>query len=112
MNPGYKKNYKNRLRLIFVAVVGLVFLLGWVVQLLWNWLLPEILGVKSISYWQAFGILILSKILFGSFHGSGRGKGRFKDKFNQEMSQMTDDDKVRFREEWRKRFGDGCKFDR
>jgi hypothetical protein len=35
---------------------------------LWNCLLPEILGVKSITFWQAMGILILSKILFGGFH--------------------------------------------
>jgi hypothetical protein len=43
------------------------FLFGWLVQLLWNWLLPGIFNVKAITYWQAFGIVVLAKILFGGF---------------------------------------------
>ncbi len=45
-----------------------------VVMLLWNSLLPEIFGVKAITYWQAAGVLVLSKILFG---GIGRGHRHF-----------------------------------
>jgi hypothetical protein len=37
------------------------------VMLLWNALLPEIFGIKAIGYWQAAGVLILSRILFGGF---------------------------------------------
>ncbi len=112
MNPRFRHRNRKKLWLAFPIGIGLAFLLVWFVQWLWNMLLPEILGVKSITYWQAFGILILSKILFGGFHGGGRGKDRFKDKCNREMPQMTNDDKERFREEWRKRFGDRCKFGR
>jgi len=61
-----------------VHVVGWVFLgvglavvntlvFGIVVKLLWNWLMPAIFGLGEISYWQAFGIVILSKLLFGAF---------------------------------------------
>ena len=47
------------------AVFALV--LGIVVQWLWNWLMPDIFGLKQISYWQAFGLLFLGKLLFGGF---------------------------------------------
>jgi hypothetical protein len=49
----------------FAVVFALVF--GIVVKLLWNWLMPAIFGLGEISYWQAFGIVILSKLLFGAF---------------------------------------------
>lgn len=50
-----------------VAAVGFAFLLGYGIMLLWNWLMPEIFGLIEISYWQAVGIIILAKILFGGF---------------------------------------------
>lgn len=51
-------------------------LLGIVVQWLWNWLMPDIFGLKQISYWQAFGLLFLGRLLFGSFGHHGRGHHR------------------------------------
>jgi len=54
--------------------IGLAFIFGWVVMLLWNWLMPDIFGLKRLTYWQAWGLLILSHILFKSF-GSGHGAG-------------------------------------
>ena len=55
--------------------IGLVFLFGWVVMLLWNWLMPDIFGLKRLTYWQAWGLLVLCHILFKGF-GSGHGSGR------------------------------------
>jgi hypothetical protein len=52
--------------------VGFIFLCGWVVMLLWNWLMPEIFGLKHVTYWQAWGLVILSHLLFKNF-GSGHG---------------------------------------
>lgn len=47
-----------------------------VVMYLWNWLLPAIFSsVASISLWQAAGLLVLSRILFGGFRGHGRWHG-------------------------------------
>jgi hypothetical protein len=61
------------IRLIGLGFAGVVFaglfalVLGVVVQWLWNWLMPDIFGLHPISYWQAFGLLFLSKLLFGGF---------------------------------------------
>jgi len=51
--------------------IGLMFLFGLVVMALWNWLMPEIFGLKTLTYWQAWGVLALSCILFGKIGGSG-----------------------------------------
>ena len=59
---------------------GLLFLFGWVVMLLWNWLMPEIFGLKTLTYWQAWGVLALSCILFGRIGGGGGGKGSRSDR--------------------------------
>ena len=57
---------------IAVAIGFVLFILlgGLVVQWLWNWLLPDIFGVRQITVGQAVGLLALCRILFGSF---GRG---------------------------------------
>ena len=51
--------------------IGLLYLFGLVVMALWNWLMPEIFGLKTLTYWQAWGVLALSCILFGKIGGSG-----------------------------------------
>ncbi len=38
-----------------------------IVMLLWNWLMPVLFGLSAINYWQALGIFILARILFGGF---------------------------------------------
>ncbi|MCH5688999.1 hypothetical protein LWM68_34950 [Niabella sp. W65] len=58
--------------LMVLCGIAAVFLFSAIVMLLWNAVLPDVLPVKPVSYWQAMGILVLSKILFGGF-GGGRG---------------------------------------
>lgn len=71
---------KAVLVVLFVILgVGLLFLFGWVVMLLWNWLMPEIFGLKTLTYWQSWGVLALSCILFGRIGGGG-GKGSRSDR--------------------------------
>jgi hypothetical protein len=58
---------------------GLLFLFGCIVMLLWNWLMPEIFGLKTLTYWQSWGLLALSCILFGRIGGGG-GKSSSSDR--------------------------------
>jgi hypothetical protein len=48
------------------TVIVLGFLTGLFVELLWNWLVPEIFGLPRSGFWQAWGLLVLSGMLFGS----------------------------------------------
>lgn len=63
------------------AVLGLGLLAfgGWVIMLLWNWLMPEIFGLPVIGYWQTIGLFILSKIFF-SCGGSSSKSGKWEDR--------------------------------
>lgn len=48
----------------------LAFIFGYFVMLLWNWLMPALFGLPVINFWMAFGIIILSRLIFGGFgHG-------------------------------------------
>src|SRR6202051_1980112 len=60
-----------------LAIVGIllfIFIGGEIVLHLWNWLLPPLFGWRQITFWQAIGLLVLCRILFGGLgsHHSGR----------------------------------------
>ncbi|MFT3683066.1 MAG: hypothetical protein QM791_22595 [Ferruginibacter sp.] len=90
----------------FAAAAILVF--GFVLMSLWNAILPAVLGVKTITFVQALGILVLSKILFGGF-GRGGGFARrrmeWKQKMEQKLSSMTPEEREKFKAEWKDRCG-------
>lgn len=54
------------------AVMAVVF--GGAVMLLWNRILPDLLGTRTITFWQSVGLILLARILVGGFH-HGRGHG-------------------------------------
>ena len=95
-------------------VAAFMVLGGFVVMELWNWLMPAIFDLGIIDFWQALGLLILSKIFFGGFGmnrgcggccGSGhRGGHYWKHKFKKKWANMSEEDK----EKWRTKFGDKC----
>ncbi|HOP65338.1 MAG TPA: hypothetical protein PK906_18310, partial [Spirochaetota bacterium] len=48
--------------LFFAAIFAIA------VKLLWNWLMPELFGLTSITFLQAFGLILLARLLVGGFH--------------------------------------------
>ncbi len=59
------------------AATGLALALGFPVMWLWNWLLPALFNVPTITFWQAVGLLILCHLLFkGQVHGHHGRHGR------------------------------------
>ncbi len=78
------------------AVIALLF--GLLVQFLWNWLMPEIFGLPIINYWQAFGLIILAKIFFGSGHGhNSNHKGPMK-RFIKKNKEASTPEKAKYHE--------------
>lgn len=81
-----KQEYANQMEATtkkVLKVIGFVILgsavvigFGFVVKGLWNWLMPELFGLKEINYWQGLGILLLAKILFGSIGGNTSSKSK------------------------------------
>ena len=96
--------------LVFVAVVGVV------VMLLWNWLLPDIFGFAVINYWQALGLFVLARILLGGFGGSrmlGAHAGFHKNPVHEKWQKMTSEERKEFIRKrhgkfHRHHFAEGC----
>jgi hypothetical protein len=83
-----------------LVIFALVFfaVLGFVVMSLWNWLAPALFGWKLIGYWQAVGLIILSRILFGGFAGGRRRAGYRRHRMMERWEQMTPEEREKFRQ--------------
>jgi Ca2+/H+ antiporter, TMEM165/GDT1 family len=100
MNQKYKRKKGFFILFAIVAVVAL----GFVVQGLWNNLLPEILGAKVITYWQAIGLFVLCRILFGSFSFRGKRNGPFSNpEFKGKFMNMSEEERAELKDRWRER---------
>lgn len=93
--------------LAILAMVLFTWIGGKVVMLLWNWLLPALFGWKLITFWQALGLLILCRILFGGFgiRGSSRSdaRRRIRERMAERWEQMTPEEREKYRRSWRGR---------
>lgn len=106
----HKKRKVKKIFKVF-AIAILFFLVIGLLQFLWNHLMPEIFGLKSISYWQALGLFVLSKLLFGRGFGKpGPGFRRRMRPHDMENPNLSEEERERFREEWKKRFNSRCGF--
>ncbi len=77
--------------------------IGFVVMSLWNWLVPAVFGLPAITFWQALGLLILSKILFGGFRGRSGYGGTWKRRMKERWEEMTPEEREHFRGSMRHR---------
>ncbi len=94
-----------RMRMLRFAAFALVAgaVLSFVVMSLWNFILPPATGWHPITFWQALGLLILSKILFGGFWRGGRY--RWRRRMMERWDHMTPEEREKFREGMRARCG-------
>jgi hypothetical protein len=100
-----RRNWALKGLKIALFVIVLVAVLGFVVMSLWNSLMPSLFGWHLINFWQAVGILLLSKILFGGFRG---GPGRhmyWRSRMKARWEHMTPEEREKFREGMRGRCG-------
>ncbi|WP_075555875.1 hypothetical protein [Parabacteroides timonensis] len=58
---------KFRGGLAFLFFIGVFALAALAVMFLWNWLIPSIIGWSVINYWQAIGLMALTRLLLGGF---------------------------------------------
>ena len=96
------------------AILGILlfgFIGGEVVKQLWNWLMPPLFGWRQVTFWQALGLLVLCRILFGGLGRHGYGRSNFRRRMAERMDEryatMTPEERERFRQSWRGRCGFG-----
>jgi len=94
-----------------IALFGVLFftvfvpLFGYFVMRLWNWLMPALFGWHLITFWQALGILVLSKILFGGFHGRSGRHVNWRRRMMERWEKMTPEEREKFSHSMRGRCG-------
>jgi len=115
----------TKMLLIFpLAILGMAIFCwigGELVRVLWNWLAPSLFGLRTITFWEALGLLTLCRILFGGFglggggnRNTGRRMGgrigarvgeRVGERMAERWEQMTDEERERCRVGLRDRSG-------
>ena len=101
------KSYRvvKGLKIATFAICALA-LVTFFVMTLWNGLMPAIFAVKAISFWQALGLLALSKLLFGGLRGFPGRNPRWRQRMFERWEQMTPEEREKFRHGIRSRCGD------
>jgi hypothetical protein len=89
------KKYMIRKIPVVIAFAALgMFAFSGLVMLLWNGILPAVLHISAITLWQAAGILLLSRILFGGFKGRRHGFGGHKRRMFMKWQSMTPEERM------------------
>lgn len=108
------KRFRFRMGIGFLFIgLAAITLFSFIVMGLWNSVLVAVLHVSVITFWQALGILALSKILFSGFPG-GRNRGHHRHsefyknpEWRKEMHDkwwsMTPEEKLKFKDNWKER---------
>jgi len=89
------------------ALLGIIlftYLGGELVRYLWNWLLPGLFGWRQITFWQALGLLLLCRILFGGLGVRGSHSSNMRSRMRRRMAerweQMTPEERAKASERW------------
>ena len=81
---------------IILGVIGaafFAFIFGYLIMLLWNWLMPMLFGLTTITFWQAVAIAFLARLIFGgNKHGHDRSRNntprdRFTSRWKREFKK-------------------------
>jgi hypothetical protein len=105
MNKGLKIVMWVGLGILFVALLGLL------TMNLWNWLMPTLFGLPAINLLQTFGLLLLSKILFGfggKSYGGGASHWKRKKQMYDKFQSMSPEDRERFKNRMKEKW---CRWD-
>lgn len=94
--------WKWKIGILFLGF-AVVVLFG--VMYLWNWLMPEIFGLPQITFWQAAGLFLLSRALFGSWGGKKHGQHNpqrkwWVSKMKSKWQNMSPEQREKFKENW------------
>ena len=97
----------NKAGMFILIVLPAIALFGFIVMLLWNEILAKVVNVSTVTFWQALGILLLSRILFGGFRGGGwhNRRRQWRQDMTAKWATMTPEEREKFKQEWQQRCG-------
>lgn len=94
-----KGMWAGKILLMIVIFIGVAIGFGMATMYLWNWLVPALFAGPVITFWQAIGLLALSKLLFWGFGKGGHHKGgHWRPYWKEKWGAMSTEDRERFRQ--------------
>ena len=114
MRIAMRNKYTRIPLFILMGLVG-VTVLGFILMTLWNALLPGLFHAPVITFWEALGLFLLSKLLFGGMHSGHRMGGmrhrQFGKRMEEKLAKMTPEEREKWKSEWHNsRCGHGHRF--
>jgi len=99
-------------RVLQIGILLLIIVAGFgqAVLQLWNHLIPDIFGLRPITFWQAVGLMGLSWILFGGL-GMFRGRPLYSNHWRHRMAERLEQMDPEQRERLRQTLGSRCRTD-
>lgn len=95
MKTNFKKRWYLFIPLFLIAVAVFTYITMW----LWNSLLPDLFHFQLITFWQALGLLVLGRLLFGGFGGNrGRHGLHWRNHMREKWEHMTPEEREKFRQ--------------
>jgi len=104
-------------KMILLGIIALAAISA-IIMFLWNLIIPGILGLATINFWQALGLFILTRILFGRYGFGNKARmighrmyGVGENPIHEKWMKMTNEQRKEFIEK-RRKFGFGDPFRR
>ena len=93
---------------IGICAIVAVFLFGYVFQMLWNTLIPDLFQGPEITYWQGIGLIVLGKLMTGGF-GSGMSCGcdckkKKNSGWKSSCDNKTEEEKAEMKKKFKQKF--------
>ncbi len=90
---------RRAMRVLKLGLLGVVAVavIGYVVMGLWNWVMPPLFGLRAIGFWQALGLLVLSRILVGGMSGGGGHDRHWRKRMMDRWERMTPEEREQLR---------------
>jgi hypothetical protein len=86
-----------------LMVTGLALVLGGLTMLMWNALIPSLFHGPEITYLQALGVLILTRLLFGGWgrHRGGWRDRRWRGRRQDHFAKLSPEEQEKMKSDWR-----------
>lgn len=95
-----KTFFKKRWYFFIPLIIAGIAAFGYLTMALWNYLMPTIFNLPVITFWQAIGLLILSRIFFGCGPRPSSGNHPWSRHFREKLSRMTPEEREAFYQKW------------
>jgi len=106
------RRFFHILRVLAIVIVAFT-VFGFVVSGLWNYLMPGLFGLRTITFWQAVGLIVLGRLILGGFpFRPGFGSAPWRRRMMERWEQMTPEEREKFRQGLRHGCGWGRSADR